>query len=436
MRDIIIMVSVLATLPFCLFRPWVGVLVWSWLAFMNPHRLAWGFAYDLPFSVLVASATLVGFAFTRDRKPFLISRELVVLGVLWVWFGMTTVGATYPDSAWEKFNEVSRILLMAFLAVPLFQDRQRLRLLLLVVAVSLGFYGVKGGIFVLSTGGQYMVLGPPNSFFAANTEVALVLNMALPLLFYLAREETRRWRRRSLQGAFLLTMLAVPFTYSRGGVIGLAVVMAILFVKARRRYLAAPVLALGIVGFVMLAPEAWVSRMQTLEDYAEDGSAQLRFMSWRVALLIAEDRPVFGGGFNVFIHRSTYDLYMPEYPRTFGHDAHSIYFNLLGEHGWVGLGLFLMLVAFALLKLHRIRRLAVRNPEVAWAANYAHMLQASLAAYLTTGAFLSVAYFDLAYQLIILVPVIHAVAQQELAPKGTAEAKVAAAVGTSAVRVG
>lgn len=296
-----------------------------------------------------------------------------------------------------------------------------------MIAASLGFYGFKGGLFVLLTGGHHMVLGPPGSFFEANTELALVMNMALPLLLYLAREETRRWPRHCLWAAFFLTVMTVPFTYSRGGVIGLVVVLIVLFVRARRRLLLIPVVAIGLIGFAFFAPGQWVDRMQTLEDVSADGSAQLRLMSWRVALRIAEDRPVFGGGFKVFVHRETYDIYMPEYPRAFGHDAHSIYFNLIGEHGWGGLTIFATLLTLALLKLRSIRRLARANPEVAWAANYAHMIQASLATYLVTGAFLSVAYFDLAYQLIILVPVIHAVALQEIAAKGAAATETVSA---------
>jgi probable O-glycosylation ligase (exosortase A-associated) len=321
----------------------------------------------------------------------------------------------YPEPAWEKFIEFSKILLMAFLVIPLFQDRRKIRILLVVVGASLGFYGLKGGLFVILTGGQWMVLGPPNSFFEANTELALVLNMSLPIQLYLAREESRRWLRGTLWTSFALTVLAVPFTYSRGGVLGLAVVLMVLFVKARRRLLLIPVVATGLLAFALFTPQQWVSRMQTIGEYEVDESANLRLMSWRVALDLAADRPIFGGGFRVFVDRATYDIYMPEYPRAFGHDAHSIYFNLLGEHGWVGLGIFLLLVGMSLLKLHRLRGLAKVHPELAWAGNYAHMIQASLATYLVTGAFLSVAYFDLAYLLLILVPVLHAVAAQELA---------------------
>jgi O-antigen ligase len=126
---------------------------------------------------------------------------------------------------------------------------------------------------------------------------------------------------------------------------------------------------------------------------------------------------------------------MPEYPRAFGHDAHSIYFNLLGEHGWVGLVLFLAFVGAVLLRLYQIRRLARARPEVAWAGNYAHMLQASIAVYLVNGATLSVAYFDLAYQLLILAPLIHAVAMQQLAAEPAASPAPAAPLPVAATPV-
>jgi putative inorganic carbon (HCO3(-)) transporter len=420
LRDLLLAGTILAGVPFAFVYPWVGVLLWSWLAYGNPHRLTWDFAFEFPFAQVVAAATLAGFLFTRDKRPFLWTREYLLVGLLWAWFGVTSILAMYPESAWDKFLEFTKILVMAMLVVPLFQDRKRLRIFVFVMGASLGFYGIKGGIFVLGTGGSWMVLGPRGSFFESNTELALVLNMALPLLFYLAREETRRWLKLTLRAAFVLTILAVPFTYSRGGVLGLVVVLTVLFVRARRRFLLIPVVALGLVGFMLFAPEHWVERMQTMEDYQEDESANLRFMSWRVAMLIAADRPVYGGGFRVFVHRATYDAYMPEYPRGFGHDAHSIYFNLLGEHGWVGLGLFVALVVSAMFRLYAIRRLARGRPELAWASGYAHMIQASLATYLITGAFLSAAYFDLAYQLIILVPVLHALAVRQ--PEGEAAA--------------
>ena len=138
-------------------------------------------------------------------------------------------------------------------------------------------------------------------------------------------------------------------------------------------------------------------------------------MTWRMGYEIAKDRPIFGGGFQVFRFRSTYDIYLPEYPSTTAHDAHSIYFNLLGEHGWFGLALFLGLAMSTLASLERLRRLGNRNAELVWASNYARMLQASLLAWLATGAFLSVAYFDLGYQLFFLTIILKGIVSEQTA---------------------
>jgi probable O-glycosylation ligase (exosortase A-associated) len=423
-RDLLITATVFMTLPFCFVRPWIGIVVWCWLAFMNPHRYSWGFAHDFPFAMLVAIATLVGVPFSSERKPFLWTRETLTLFALWMWFTLTSVFAMYPESAWVGWEKTSKILLMTVVIVPFFQDRRKLRLLLLVIAGSLGFFGAKAGLFVVVTGGQFMVLGPPDSFIETNNEVALALNMALPLLHYLAREEPRPWLRRVLRIAFGLTALAVPFTYSRGGLLGLVLVLSLLFLSARSRLLLLPVAMAALVAFMWFAPQRFFDRVETLQEYQADESANLRFMSWRVAYEIARDRPIFGGGFRVFLDRATYDIYLPEYPRSFGHDAHSIYFNLLGEHGWIGLGLFVLLIGFTMATLWRIGQRYRGSPQQGWAADYARMLQVSLSAYLVNGAFLSVAYFDLAYALIVLAPILGAVAAAEAT--GPAALEVAA----------
>lgn len=412
-RDLAVTLAILATLPFCVLRPWTGFLVWAWISYMNPHRLTWGFAFDLPFGMMVGVCTLLGIPFAADRKPLIWTRETIVLVMLWGWFTVTTLFAMYPESAWAKWEITSKSLLMALLSIGFFQERRRLRLLLGVIAASIGFYGVKGGLFALVTGGHFMVLGPAGSFFEANTELSLVLDMCLPLLFYLAKEEQRRRLRVLLWGAFALTAVAVPFTYSRAGVLGLAAVVLMLFGRDRARWLLIPIGIIGVCAFLWVAPEQFTERMETLRHYESDGSAQLRLMSWHVGYEIACDRPVFGGGFNVFVHRETYDLYLPEYPRAFGHDAHSIYFNLLGEHGWIGVGLFLLLIVFTLGSLESIRRTGETHPKGMWASNYARMLQASLVGWLVAGTFLSAAYFDLAYQLLCVAIILKGIVRRE-----------------------
>jgi probable O-glycosylation ligase (exosortase A-associated) len=84
------------------------------------------------------------------------------------------------------------------------------------------------------------------------------------------------------------------------------------------------------------------------------------------------------------------------------HDVHSIYFEVMGEHGFIGFGMFILLAVFAWLRANQVIRECKRDPERKWAADLAGMIQVSLVAYGAGGAFLGLAYFDLTYHLMIV----------------------------------
>src|SRR5262249_27460191 len=102
-RDLIVTIGRLGSVPVCVLRPWIGILVWSLVSYMNPHRLTFGFAYDFPFAQIIAVATLIGFVFTSERKPFMWTREIFLVVLMGVWFTITTMFAVYPESAWTKW---------------------------------------------------------------------------------------------------------------------------------------------------------------------------------------------------------------------------------------------------------------------------------------------------------------------------------------------
>ena len=145
MRDIIVTLAVFGTLPFILKRPWIGILVWSWLSYMNPHRMAWGFSTSMPFAFMVALATFVGILFSREKKEIVWSRETWLMLALTAWMFLTTVFSWYPGLAWPQWDKVWRIMLMTYVTLMLIRDRDRVHWLVVVIAFSLAFYGVKGG---------------------------------------------------------------------------------------------------------------------------------------------------------------------------------------------------------------------------------------------------------------------------------------------------
>lgn len=409
MRDLFVTMVVFGSLPLILKRPYIGILMWSWIGYMNPHRLSWGFATDFPFAQIIALTTLSAMLFSKEEKRIPWTRESVLLLIFILWMCVTTVFALHPEPARVELIKVLKIELMTFVTMMLMKDRFRIDLLVWVIALSLGFYGVKGGIFTITTGGTYHVMGPFRTFIGGNNEIGLALIMTIPLMRYLHLQAKQIWVKWGLMAAMGLTFVAILGTQSRGALVGLVAMAAMLLWKTRKRFvfllLMAPVLYAGY----QFMPESWHDRMQSIEHYQQDASAMGRINAWKFAFNLAKDRPLVGGGNQAF----TPDLfarYAPD-PRNV-HDAHSIYFEVLGEHGFVGLALFLLLGWFSWRTCSLVVKQARPHSEGQWMADLASMLQVSLVGYATSGAFLGLAYFDLYYHLIALVVLIKVQSQQ------------------------
>jgi probable O-glycosylation ligase (exosortase A-associated) len=411
-RDLIVLVIVFASVPFCFLRPWIGILVFSWIGYMNPHRYTWGMAYDFPVAQVVAMATLAGFIFTKEKDRFYMEKEIILIILLWIIFTGTTFYAFYPHLAWPMWQKTSKVLLMCLVSLPLFIDKRKLRYLLLTIAFSLGFLGLKGGIFSIIHAGAYNVRGPEGSFISGEGDFALALNMTLPLLFYLARDEENKKLKIILNSMFILSIISVIFTYRRGGFLGLAVVIFILLLRSNKKIVTASIFSLALVVVPYFIPEKWFARMETIKTYHEDRSAIGRINAWKTALNVAEDRPLVGAGFDG-LTGDTIDIYSPD-PAVTAADVHSIYFEVLGEHGFIAFGLFILLLLSAMLNLQKLRKTFKNNPSSKWISNYAEMLQVSLIAYMVGGAFLGRAYFDLFYHLIVIGVILKVFARREL----------------------
>jgi probable O-glycosylation ligase (exosortase A-associated) len=405
LRDVVFTVVLLSLVPVSFLRPWIGVLAWSWIAYMAPHTLTWGFARVLPVAVLIGGATLLGFVLTKeDRKPLPRVAGTVLMVALALHFIVTTIFAYDPTLAYGKLDWVLKAMLMTFVTMSLFQDRFRLRLLYLVMALSMGFYGLKGGLWVLRTGGSEHVQGPEQgTFFGDNNTLGLALCMVLPLLLYLSREEERRWMKIILRITFAGSIIGILFTYSRGAFLGLAVILGILIWRSPWRLRFGVALLVTSLVAAPLVPQKLWNRILSIADQdsveTRDQSASGRLEAWSVGWNVALSRPLTGAGFRAFHNDAIWEWYHPGlYVKV--RDAHSLYFEVLGEHGFLGFGLYMALVINTLLHLRRIRKRWRGHPEHGYLSHYAEMTQLSIYPFLVAGAFLTVAYFDLFQHLV------------------------------------
>ena len=399
MRDLILTAFILGCLPVALMRPIVGLYLYTWISYMNPHRLTWSFAFDMPFAAWAAVVTVLGIIFTRKIEMPRFNAALT-LWVCWVlWMNVTYLFALEPDLAHPQWIKVLKIQFMTFCTLLLVTTPERIKWFCWILFGSIIFYGIKGGIFTVLGGGVNRVWGPPGGFFEGNNELALTLLVTLPLLPYLYKETQNQWVRLGLIGAIPLTLLSVLASYSRGAFLALAGVGLHLIWKSKNKFILLPLVALfGIVALGFMPDKYW-DRIESIRTYQEDGSAMGRINAWIFAYNLAKDRPIVGGGFQSFSPEQ-FQKWASE-PEDH-HDAHSIYFQVLGEHGFVGLAIFLSMIGFAYLTANRIRRRCKGHESLTWAVTLSSGLQSSLVAFGVGGAFLGMAYFDLFYHLIAL----------------------------------
>lgn len=424
MRDIFVLAIIFGSVPLCFLNPYFGILMWNWVAVFNPHRFTYGFAYNFPVAYVIALPTIAGLLFTRKINRDIFTRETVFLIMLWIWFGVTMFYATtvplfslHIAPGMAQLVRVSKVLLVTFLTILLVTSRERLRNLYLVLALSIGVLAIKGAMFGLRTGGENRVWGPPESFLADNNDLALATNMTLPILFFLAAEEKRRWLKILLRIAFVCGIFSVLLSYSRGGLLGLIIVLGAIAMTSRHKILtAAFVVCCGLLVF-SYAPGKWMERMGNFYHGDIDRSAQGRLNAWEFAIVLTKHYPITGGGFETF----TPDLFQRYTPELFFAGPHSIYFETLGEQGYVGLALFLGLLGSCWFTLFRIARRAKRIKALRWAGPYAYMLGASLLAYMVSGAFLPRAYFDYFYTLVATVIILNILCKREVAALKAAE---------------
>ena len=398
-------------LPASLMEAHVGVLLWVWTALLSPTDVLIGFMSGLPLNKAIAGITFLRMLVSRERldryaDPLL--KLLIALAATATisWFNAIVSSGDIT----ELYLKLIKAIVLAFVIAYVMTTRARLHLLVLVIVVALGFNAVKEGMIFLLTAGGHQVLG--SGSIGDNNSLATALLMIIPLTAYLIRRSAVRLVRIALIGTLILCLVTVVATYSRGGFVGLLVLGAFMVKNSKHKFASIGLVLAVIVTVYVSAPASWFQRLSTIEVADQDNSFMYRVVAWKMSLLIALDHPLFGGGPHAVQQLAVWTNYRPSLPsvdfvttptaldRPIA--AHSIYFEMLGDYGFLGVALFLAGLGATVWNLSKIQRMAKGHPSVEWAADLARMVQISFAVYLTTGAALSMGYFELVYILIAL----------------------------------
>ncbi len=398
MRDIFLLSLLLLILVRTIGAAQAGILGWTWLTLMTPQKLTWGFAGQLPLNLVLAIVTLLAWFLSREPKRSVVNVPMFLCLAFMIFITFTTLFALAPDLAWPRWSLAIKTMILGLMIASVMTIQIRIHSLIWVAALSLGYYGIKGGLFTILTGGHFRVLAPEGSF-GDNNSLALALCMILPLMNYLRMQSESRFVRIATIAAMALTTIGVFGTYSRGGFLGIAIMTAYLWWHSRNRLAIALIVLLIAVPAYKFMPTSWSERMGTIETAEGDSSFQERLQAWRTEYNIATARPFLGGGFNASMKAEVYRKFSGD-PSGWPRAAHSIYFEVLGDHGFIGLSLYIALLVAIWRYAGLARRAARGDPESGWIADLASMVQVSLVSFVVAGAALSMAYYDMVYILL------------------------------------
>lgn len=409
MRDLAMLALFGVLIVLALRHTFGAFLLWGWAGLLAVQTLMYGYMRDVQYVQWFALATLLLLMTRRQSDEGISFPPLDGSQILMLVLGFHAVLAAtfaYPGLSrnWELCTNLLKTLLYCLLIPCLVTDRYRLHAVLLMLALSAGFHGVLEGLKFVASGGGHLSQG--NQKLGDRNHFAVLVAMIIPILVYLYTWSKHRITRWVLMGGIVVNLLAVIATQSRAGLLTLAALALWYVLMSRRKLLGLIAIAVAAGGLLAVAPDQWTERMQTIKTADQDGSFMGRVIAWKRASAIAVENPVFGGGFHSvqapslfqeFRYKQGFLGFVDTPPGTYAAAAHSIYFEILGDMGFPGLFLLLLLIAIPFRNALKLAALTRRFPDLLWLRDLGFALAATMLAYAVGGASISAAYFELPY---------------------------------------
>lgn len=421
MRDLVL----LALLPFLLYaaakRPFIALGLWIWTAMFFPNAWVYGPASMIRYNLLFSGVAILGYLFSKDKQPLQLDKVGWLILVFLVW---TTISTAFtlglPEIAWDIWIRFFKVILLFVFILLIMSKKLHIDFFLWCLVLSIGFYaGLEGAKFIAS-GGGHQIAGLNGHVLGDRNELAIAFVMMLPICFYLLGEYGKNTAliKFGLIGLIIILTVAVIGTQSRGGFIAMLGLGGYLFLKSERKIFLTVLIACTVAALSGLVSEEWLSRMDTIEKAGEDASFMGRVVAWKLSFIMAVNHPFFGGGFKALEFFPVWSRFSQDFfsfsffytgdalpnPHV-ARAAHSIYFQVLGDHGFGGLLIYLSILFLSFKNAGNLAKRAIKAGGMVWIANLATMLQLSIFSFAVGGAAINFAYFEVIFAIfgIILV---------------------------------
>ncbi|MGZ8282828.1 MAG: putative O-glycosylation ligase, exosortase A system-associated [Allosphingosinicella sp.] len=411
MRDLAFVGFLAALLALGLKRPFLFILAYAYVDIVAPQRLSYFLLNSIPISMIMAGLAVAAWFIADDKRRFAVTPRQWLMLALLVYCALTTFHADMPVEAFQKWDWAWKAMAFAIFLPLTLRTRLRVEAMLLFMTLSAGLIIIVGGIKTALSGGGYGALNlmvDNNSGLYEGSIISTFAIALIPVILWFARHGTifrPDWRVKTFCGALVFACLIMPVgTEARTGLVCIGVLAILMLRDIRRRLLY--IVGAGLLGLAAIPflPSSFTARMETIQGYQADESANTRLAVWGWTIEYVQGRP-FGGGFEAYrqnrIHIQTVDsqttgevqMVDSRIQADEGRAWHSAYFEMLGEQGWPGLLLFLILHGTGLVRMEVLRRrFRDRGDGLEWVAPLATALQHFQIVYLIGALFVAVAF--------------------------------------------
>lgn len=419
MRDILLVLFLFVAIYYSFKRPYLGVAAWIWIALMAPTKWAFGFSQSFRLNFTIVIITALSYLVAKKEFKLKITAIHFWVMLFCFWMLISTIFNLRIDSdfVWSKYIEFLKVIALFIFITLTVYNKKSVDTIIWAIVLSISAYGAFEAVKFILSGGGHRIVGRAGIIQDRN-DLAVAINMCIPLIFYLWSVTKHKHLKRGLLGLAVFNALAIIGTYSRGGFIGLSILAFAMWLRSERKMLYVMLAIIALPILYANAPDDWKERQSTVETAStQDSSFIGRLWAWKVATLIAIDNPATGGGFKATTDPLLWYTYASETPN-FGPietppilpemaplAAHNIYFQVLGSAGFIGLFIFLMMLLTSYISVRRCASRADKK-NIEWRKNLANAISLSLIAYGITGLNVSLAYFELVYALLAIIIVL------------------------------
>jgi probable O-glycosylation ligase (exosortase A-associated) len=410
-RDLAFIAFIAGLIALGLRRPFLFTLAYAYVDIVAPQRLSYFLLNSIPLSVIMAGLAVGAWLFADDKRDFAITGRQWLMLLLLGYVGLTTFNADVPDEALLKWEWAWKAVAFAIFLPLTLRTRLRVEAFLLFMTLSAAAIIIVGGIKTMLSGGGYGSLNlmvSNNSGLYEGSTISTFAIALIPVILWFGRHGTvfpPDWRVKIFCAGLIFACLLIPIgTEARTGLVCIAVLAVLTLRNVKRRLLYIAGAGLLAVAAVPFLPQSFTSRMETIQGYQADQSANTRLAVWAWTLDYVQSHP-FGGGFEAYrqnrIEVQTVNqqvsgevqLVSSRSEADAGRAWHSAYFEMLGEQGWPGLFLFLLIHGIGLARMELLRRrYRGRTDDMAWVSPLATAIQHFQLVYLVGALFVGIAF--------------------------------------------